>query len=625
MKMDQRIIIQPNRSTLILSLIVLFCTVALSQSERWQQRAEYKMFIDMDADKNQFNGYQDLKYYNNSPDTLHKIFYHLYFNAFQPNSMMDVNSLHIADPDPRIGKRISKLTPDQIGYHQINSFKMNGVDQSFEVVGTILEVSLKQPILPHSAVRLEMEFKSQVPLQIRRSGRDNKEGIRFSMSQWYPKLCEYDYQGWHANPYIAREFYGVWGDFDVKIKIGCDYIVGGTGILQNPEEIGYGYGNTSMKKKRGLPKKITYHFKAENVHDFVWAADPEYTHTTMKTDDGIDMHFFYQPDDKYKEQWERLPAIMNEVFKYANKTYGRYTHSTYAFIQGGDGGMEYPMATLITGKRKLRSLVGVSVHELMHSWYQMALGTNEALYAWMDEGFTSYASADIMNYLAKKGFLPGSEPEENPILNSVRGYANFTKSGREEALSTHADHFKLNTAYGVASYTKGAVFLAQIEYIIGEEAFKLGMLRYYNTWKYKHPNPNDFIRIMEKVSGLELDWYKEYFVYTIKTIDYAIDKVKTEDNRSLIVLKRLGDMPMPIELDVEDNDGKKYKYYIPLRIMRGEKAFPKNDQVIVREDWPWTHPTYTLELPFIVKNVQIDASEQMADVELLNNSWPEKE
>ena len=178
-------------------------------------------------------------------------------------------------------------------------------------------------------------------------------------------------------------------------------------------------------------------------------------------------------------------------------------------IQGGDGGMEYPMATLITGERSLGSLVGVSVHELMHSWYQMALGTNESLYAWMDEGFTSWASDEVMNHLRGQGLIPGRALDD-PHASDYQGYVNFAKSGFEEPLITHADHFVTNTAYGIAAYVKGAVFLAQLEYVIGKEAFRKGMLRYYNTWKFKHPNANDFIRVMEKQSGLELDWYREY-------------------------------------------------------------------------------------------------------------------
>src|SRR5690606_33634219 len=144
------------------------------------------------------------------------VFYHLYFNAFQPGSMMDVRSRSLPDPDKRVSDRIFHLKNDEIGYQKVKSLNMNGKPLNFETNETILEVSLIEPILPHGSAVFDMEFEGQVPLQIRRSGRDNDEGVQYSMAQWYPKMCEYDYQGWHANPYVGREFYGIWGDFDVK-------------------------------------------------------------------------------------------------------------------------------------------------------------------------------------------------------------------------------------------------------------------------------------------------------------------------------------------------------------------------------------------------------------------------
>jgi hypothetical protein len=216
---------------LVFFLLPLF---AAAQPDRWQQHVNYEMNIDVNAEKNQYTGFQKLVYTNNSPDTLDKVFYHLYFNAFQPGSMMDVRSRNLPDPDGRVRDRISKLTPDEIGYIKVNNLTCNGTALRFETNETILEVTLNEPVLPGASAVFEMEWDAQVPLQIRRSGRDNREGVRLSMAQWYPKLCEYDYQGWHANPYIAREFYGVWGDFDVTIAIDKNYLVAAGGYLQNP-------------------------------------------------------------------------------------------------------------------------------------------------------------------------------------------------------------------------------------------------------------------------------------------------------------------------------------------------------------------------------------------------------
>ena len=266
-------------TTLATLLFCLQVNVIMAQAQnRWQQRAEYTMEIDMNVDNNQFDGKQKLVYYNNSPDTLTKVFFHLYFNAFQPGSMMDVRSRTIEDPDGRVGDRIFGLSPKEIGFHEIQSLKQDGKTLKYTVENTILEVELAKPILPNKKTTFDMAFKSQVPLQVRRSGRDNSEGIRYTMTQWYPKICEYDYQGWHANPYVGREFHGVWGDFDVKIKIDSDYIIASTGILQNPLQIGYGYEKAGEKVKRPNGDKLEWHFKAKNVHDFAWGADPDYAH-----------------------------------------------------------------------------------------------------------------------------------------------------------------------------------------------------------------------------------------------------------------------------------------------------------------------------------------------------------
>lgn len=591
---------------------------AYGQPERWQQKVSYKMEVDFNIKKHQYSGSQKLEFTNNSPDTLREVFYHLYFNAFRPNSEMDVKSRTIADPDKRVADRIVKLKKNEQGYVEVKSLKMNGRKVLYKTEGTILEVRLSDPVLPGSTVMFDMDFEAQVPLQVRRSGRFSKEGIEYSMSQWYPKMCNYDYQGWHANPYVGREFYGIFGDFDVTITLPSNYVMAATGTLQNADAIGYGYSNSDPASR---PEKLHWHFKASDVHDFVWAADPDYKQISLKSEGAPLIRCFYQPGEKTTENWEKLPAIMAEAFRFINKKYGKYPYSEYSFIQGGDGGMEYPMATLITGERNLTSLVGVSVHELMHSWYQGILASNEALYPWMDEGFTSYASNEVMNYLKLKKLIPG-EPDTNPHLEEVRGYVNFALSGQEEPLSTHADHFMTNTAYGVGSYTKGEVFLEQLRYIIGEEAFDKGMLRYFETWKFKHPNANDFIRVIEKSCGLELDWFREYFVNTTHTIDYDIEDMRGKS----VIIRRKGKMPMPLDVTVKTKDGKEYRYYIPLDLMRGEKKGDRFfDRFKVMSDWPWTHETYSLNIEQNIRDidkVEIDISARMAETDRENNVYP---
>ena len=441
------------------------------------------------------------------------------------------------------------------------------------------------------------------------------------MSQWYPKLSEYDYQGWHANPYIGREFHGVWGDFDVTIHIPENYVVAASGVIQNPSEVGAGYAANDNGVKVNNGKK-SWRFLAENVHDFAWAADRDYTVVTKEAYNGTMMYFVYQPGERTNENWEKLPDIMDAALKFMNARFGEYPYPVYNFVQGGDGGMEYPMLTLITGFRKLGSLVGVSVHEWMHSWYQMVLGTNESLYAWMDEGFTTFGSTETMNHLRQLGKLgPSATATPNPFEGTYNGYISFAATGQDEPLSTHADHFNSNRACGVGSYTKGSIFLRQLEYIMGEENFASGLHRYYNTWKFKHPNPNDFIRIMEKESGLELDWYREYWVNSTKHPDYAVYDVEQEGDEFKVILVNDGSMPMPLDVLVRYTDGTAELFNIPLRIMRGEKKKDNIRTFTYSSDWPWTHPVYSLKVSKEVKNVEIDPEFRMIDTNRENNSW----
>jgi len=632
-------------SVYVCIMIIMSSLVAKSQSTRWQQRVHYKMDVVVDAAGNKFSGKQRLDYWNNSPDTLRVLYYHLQWNAFQPGSMMDMRSQEIGkrivrgrpDWDARVKDRISMLKPDEIGYQQVNNLKVNGEPQKTTLYETILKVELSKPILPQSKALIELDFNAQVPVQIRRSGRDNAEGVRFSMAQWYPKLCEYDEQGWHPTPYVAREFYGVWGDFDVNIQIDSKYVVAATGYLQNAHEIGFGY-----EKQSTLPLKVgkgpthTWKFKAPNVHDFVWAADPGYIHNTKTVRKGLVLHAFYKIDSavltrqfesmsprmkqgssamkfiaNYKMEWDSVLELAAKAIPYMDKAYGEYPYKQYSFIQGGDGGMEYPMATLLKGAG-----TGVVIHEWMHSWYQMMLGTNESLYAWMDEGFTSFAESNVQNYL--KG-----NTDSFPHQDAYNSYIALSKSDFNEPLTTHADHYATNSAYSINAYSKGEVFMEQLGYIVGASVRDSILLKYFNTWKYKHPQLNDLIRIAEKTSGIQLDWYKDFFVNTNKTIDYGIDSLWDDGGKMQVRFRNNGTMPMPLDIDLFFKDGSRETVYIPQYLMFGEKS---NEEPAIKRTvgspWKWTHPTYTISVDrklLDLKKIEIDSKKRMADTERRNN------
>jgi hypothetical protein len=628
------------KSIAIITLFFIITTVALAQPERWQQRIKYHINVKMDDIANKFAGTEKLAYTNNSPDTLTKLFLHLYWNAFQPNSSMDVRSIELGklstrkdkagnplpDWDGRVKDRISKLKPDEIGYQKVFSIKINGIAQNLIEHETILEVQLAKPILPKSTTNIEVVFEAQVPVQVRRSGRNNAEGIRFSMSQWYPKMVEYDYQGWNANPYIAREFYGVWGDYDVTININNKYTVAATGTLNDNENQ---LNNKDLK---------SWHFKGENIHDFVWAADTAYRHISKKVKNGVILHTFYKAGNATTDSaWQNVLWAAEKVLPYMEKRFGAYPYPQYSFIQGGDGGMEYAMATLIRSAG-----LGTVFHEWMHSWYQHILGSNESLFGWMDEGFTTFAENEITDYyntnwamqspytsnaskaaLAKqlekdKGNLPSKQSDD------YIGYFNLAKSGFEEPLATHADHFNTNFGYAAAAYSKGATFLSQLGYIVGDSVRDKILLEYYRLWKFKHPNANDFIRIAEKTSGIALQWYKEYWVNSTKIIDYKIGNVSNDSitGKPQIQLERVGKMPMPIDVLITYKDDSKEWHYIPLNLMFASKLAEDTIPRVIHYEWRWTHPSYTFNIDkkiTDIKSIEIDPSYRMADFTRFNN------
>jgi hypothetical protein len=622
---------------LLFFVFVSFINLVVAQPDRWQQRIDYKINALLDVATNILKGSEDIVYTNNSTDTLKKVYFHLYWNAFQPNSSMDIRSRElgkntmtsrrgdiIKDWDARVTDRIQKLTPAEIGYQKVSQILIAGKAQKLIEHETILEVQLIHPILPKSSVKLSLVFEAQVPKQIRRSGRDNAEGVRFSMSQWYPKMVEYDYQGWNTNAYIAREFYGVWGNFDVSLQLDKSYTVAATGVLQN---------SNAVANAQGLK---TWNFKGNNIHDFVWAADNQFKHLSKEVRKGLTIHVYYKEKDARSDSaWANVLYAAEKVLPFIEKNFGAYPYPQYSFIQGGDGGMEYAMATLIKGPS-----LGTVFHEWMHNWYQQILGSNESLFAWMDEGFATFAESKVSRWYDANAAMQSpfiSEKAKAQILASVEkakldlpltqagsyaGYMALAKSGFEEPASTHADHFNTNYAYSNAAYSKGATLLGVLGYVIGDSVRDAVLLNYYNAWKFKHPNANDFFRIAEKTSGIQLQWLKEYWVNSTKTIDYGLNDIQAGNNTAIISIQRLGKLPMPIEVLINYKDGTSELHYMPLDLMLGAKEAESGVNRIVHKDWQWVAPTYTFETSkplSALKSIEIDPSYRMPDLNRSNN------
>ena len=588
----------------------LVFTLSINGQNSWQQNANYKIYIDVDVKKNTFKGSQEVLYTNNSPDTLNKVFFHLYFNAFRPESDMAERLNNGDDNNRRFDVNIKDLEPHEYGQLNVNNLKQDGLNIDSFVSDTILEVTLTNPILPGESSLFTMNFNGQIPITIRRAGRDSPMGVKYSMAQWYPKISEYDYEGWNTAPYTGREFHGVWGDFDVTIKIDKDFIVAASGYIQETDPNNNKLGYLSGKKR-------VWNFKAPKVHDFTWAADSEYIHDIYPGPNGVKLNFYYKNDPKIIANWKTLQPVTAELMDFFNNYIGEYPYKQYSVVQGGDGGMEYSMLTLLNYGEELIPLISVTSHELAHAWFQGVLATNEMNHAWMDEGSASYFGELAESHVFNIDFHPIFT--ERPYQD----YISLATSGQEMPLATNANRFKFNRAYEDAAYDKGFVFLSQLNYIIGEKAFEKTIKNYFDKYKFTHPLPNDLRRVAEQSSGILLNWYLTDWTQTTNQIDYAIKNVESRKKKSVITLERIGLMPMPLEILVRYKDGNEEFYYIPISLMRGEKNKPEYaDKWIQLEDWSWAYKKYEFEIKSkmeSIKSIDINPTGLLADVDTSNN------
>jgi len=605
-------------------LVVLFFVFIMlpfhaQQNAYYQQAAKYKMDIDVNAEKFTYQGNQTLQYTNNSPDELNVVYFHLYWNAFKPNSMMDQRVAGQGkNGDSRLQKdgvsRLGSIPKDQEGAQNIHWIRQNGKELKFEIQETVMKVYLSEAIKPNTTATFTMEWDAVVPQQIRRSGRNNREGVEMTMTQWYPKIAEYDYDGWATFDYVGREFHAPFADFDVTIKIDKDYVIGAGGTLQNPAEVKGYDANAKIKADKN---KATWKWTAKNMLDFAWSADKEYTIKSFDVPEGPKVYFVYQNNERTK-LWDEAQPYITKYFQIMNSRFGKYAYPSYAFIQGGDGGMEYGMCTMILGEAgDIEGLIGLMVHEGAHSWYQQMLATNEPLRPWMDEGFTSYAENMVMNQL-----FPPKDPVANPFVGSLDAYRNFVKRGIEEPAVWLGDHHDNGTAYSFASYVKGELYLVQLGYIVGEENLTKIMKEYFSKWSMKHPTDRDFLHIAQKISGMDLKWFHHYWINTTKTIDYGIKDIQYDAKSTTITLVNNSQVPMPVDFSVMTTDKKIVTYQIPMNMTRTWKKSDAFGDFKTLQYWPWTQKEYTFTIPYTKSQLAvlgIDFSQRLADVNLADN------
>ena len=603
-----------------LLLSFFFGLFSAQQNAYYQQYAKYKMDIDVDAQNFTYTGNQTLTYTNNSPDELKVVYFHLYWNAFKAGSMMDQRVAGQAkNGDSRLQvngiSRLASSPEEEEGAQNIHWIKQNGKDLKFEIQETIMKVVLDKPLKPNSSTTFTMNWDAVIPKQIRRAGRNNREGIDMTVTQWYPKIAEYDYDGWATFDYVGREFHAPFSDYEINIKIDKEYVIGAGGTLENPLEV-KGY-DQKASVKADKDNKATWKWTAKNMLDFAWAADRDYTVENFTILDGPKVFYVYQKSEKTK-LWQESQPYVTKFFQILNASFGRYPYPSYSFIQGGDGGMEYGMCTMILGEAtSLKGLLGLMIHEGGHSWNQQIMAYNESMRPWMDEGFTSYYESLVMHQI-----LPPKEPEANPFVGSLNNYRNFVKRGIEEPAVWFGDHHDNGSAYSFSTYVKGELFLVQLGYIMGEQNLTATMKEFYRQWNLKHPTDRDFLHIAQKISGMDLKWFQNYWINTTKTIDYSVKNVEYGETSTTITLENKGQVPMPIDFSILTKDKKVVNYQIPLNMTHVWKTKDIYGDFKTLNYWPWTQKEYTFTIPYTKSQISalgIDFSQRLADVNVADN------
>ncbi|MFN8292424.1 MAG: M1 family aminopeptidase [Chitinophagales bacterium] len=623
----------------------------------WQQDVHYKIQAAIDESTDIITGKQSLTYYNNSPDTLHELFFHLYQNAFQPGSYL--HDLQMANGvKPSYGKYEAARQGTTIEKIQIyNHASAQSQTPEIEIDNTILKVKLLQPLLPNDSSVIHLQFRTFYDngSTRRRMKKYNAWNFKhFNGCQWYPKVCVYDaHSGWNTDQHLNREFYGNFGTFEVELTFASNYIVEATGVLLNEAEVlpdtlkqQLHIRNFAQKKwnekpgipipyKRGITK--TWKYRAINVHDFAFTADPTYriADTTITLNNGNQVKCVAIAQEPHCSGWQNAHEYCAKIIGTFSRDFGNYEYPKMVVADAADG-MEYPMLTLDGGKDP--EYRGLLVHEVGHNWFYGMLGNNETYRAMMDEGFTQFITAWGLEHIdqtdtivyewnkIKNRYLRHFvEPQNIRDSRVYLGYVMDAARCSDEPLNTHSDHF--NGALGQGGgyrhvYMKTATMLYNLQYVLGDSLFLAAMQHYVNTWKIAHPYPEDFRNSIIRFTKQDLNWFFDDWMESTKSIDYKIKSVKkgSISEEYNITFERKGSMQMPIDFRVIAKNGKTYDYHIPNTWFT--KSTAATTILLPRwVGWDKLRPTYTatVAIPSGIKNIVIDPTERLADINMLNN------
>lgn len=614
----------------------------------WQQDVAYFIKADVDEQTNIISGDLTLTYYNNAPDTLQFVYFHLYQNAFQPGSYLD---------------NLNRNNQYPVKYGRYESEKLGTTIQKLEVLGTdhneeaykpellydntILRVNLKHALLPGKEMRFHIVFKTYFDNgNVRRRMKlFNASGYKhFDGVHWYPRISVYDRKfGWDTNQHLGKEFYGDFGTFDAELTFANNYIVEATGELMNREEVlpdtlrkKLDISNFASKPLNSAPSVViapdgsrkTWKFHAINVHDFAWTADPTYR-IGETTWNGIKCYAFAQ--EPVAARWQNAAAYTAKIIAINARDFGPYAWPKVTVADARDG-MEYPMLTLDGGIDP--GYRGVLAHEVSHMWFFGMVGNNETYRAMLDEGFTQFLTSWTLTgiegdtidnskyykWYKRKFVLPVQQRYETAYANYLREAI----KGEDGFINTHSDMFGGALGHGGGYsqvYRKTATMLYNLQYVLGDELFLAAMKNYFSQWAFCHPYPEDFRNSFISFTHADLNWFFDQWMETDKAIDYKIScvkKTKVQDQYN-ITFKRTGRMQMPLDFTVNGRDGKQYDFYIPNTWFR-----KKTDAVVLPswEGWDKLNPTYTatVTVPGGIRKVMIDKTFRLADINMVNNS-----
>lgn len=643
-----------NRRLLQFLFIVLFTGTAHAQSNNpldwknrkphanyWQQDVDYTINATIDETKHQIIAAQKLRYTNNSPDTLHFVYFHLFQNAFVKDAY--TRKLEKAN---KVKAHLGKYEAAGLGI-TINQLEVDGTNTKTELDNTILKVYLPKPLLPGNSTTIAMQFNTYFDMGStrRRMKMYNSWGfMHYNGCQWFPKISVYDAKfGWDTHQHLGKEFYGDFGRFDVTLDFANNYIVEATGALQNREEVlptelrkQLDIKNFANKPWEEAPSVITpyekgkrkkWHFIGEHVHDFAFTADPSYRIGTTYWNNIECVAIVQEP---HASGWQNAADLVATIIKTFSERYGMYHYPKMVAADARDG-MEYPMLTLDGGREP--GYRGLFVHEIAHNWFYGMVGSNETYRAALDEGFTQFLTADGLEQIDGKILkeeMPKSkwrkrfsEPKYARDQRALYPYVYDAAFKEDAQLNTHSDQFNSALGHGGgyrSVYYKTASMLYNLQYVLGDSLFQQSMQHYFNQWKFAHPYFDDFRNSIIQFTKVDLNWFFDQWMESTKSIDYALTKIKKVKGTDSfdITFKRNGSMQMPIDFTVVDKRNQNHSFYIP------NTWFEKKTDATTLPRWiGWDklNKTYTARLPLTdgVKKVIIDTSNRLADRMMLNN------